>query len=123
MVNKPKLKGQTYTFDEHMWDKLPEIEKHSQQGSKVLQEFSTFVKNYNNSLQKFGENVNKHFEHFTKNILKDQQGKKSILDNNYFSLNKKGSGKKEFLEEDDSGNLTVPHAMTLALEQMKLTMA
>ena len=29
MVNKPKAKGQTYTFDEHMWDKLPEIEKHS----------------------------------------------------------------------------------------------
>ena len=60
-----------------------------------MQEFSTFVKNYNNSLQKFGADVNKHFEHFTKNILKEQSGKKSILDNNYFSLNKKGSGKKD----------------------------
>lgn len=65
--------------------------------------------------------MNKHFEHFVKNIDK-QSGKKSILDNNYFSI-KKGSGKKEVPEEDESGNLTIPHAMTLALEQLKLTMS
>lgn len=50
IVNKPLPKSKSLTFDEHMWDKLPEIEKHSQQGSKMLQEFSTFCKNYNTAL-------------------------------------------------------------------------
>ena len=43
-------KNVLYTFDEHMWDKLPEIQQHSQQGSKLLQEFSGFCKGYNNAL-------------------------------------------------------------------------
>ena len=59
---------EAYTFDEHMWDKLPEIEKHSNQGSKLLQEFASFCKNYNSSLQKFGNEVSKHFETFNKNL-------------------------------------------------------
>ena len=75
-----------------MWDKLPEIEKHSQQGSKLLQEFAQFCKNYNNSLKKFGADVNKHFETFNKNLQANDKDKKSFLDHNLFTkYNKAGA--------------------------------
>lgn len=42
-----------YTFEEHMWNRLPEIEKHSKDGGKILKEFMVFCKSYNFALERF----------------------------------------------------------------------
>ena len=42
-----------------MWDHLPEIQNHSELGSKLLKEFSEFGKNYNNALKKFAQEIQK----------------------------------------------------------------
>jgi hypothetical protein len=52
-----------------------------------------------------------------KHISKEKRG---ILDNNYFSSMKKGSSHKN--EDEENHSLSIPHAMSLAIEQMKLTM-
>lgn len=44
------------------------------------------------------------------------------MDNNYFSSYKKASNHKYEDEEINSSSMTIPHAMSLAIEQMKLTM-
>lgn len=56
------------TFDEHMWDHLPEIQHHSQQGSKLLKEFATFCKSYNQAVQKFSTDVKKAHEVFQRHL-------------------------------------------------------
>ena len=95
-----------FTFDEHMWDHLPEIQQHSQQGSKLLKEFNLLCKNYNTSLKRFQSDIRKHADHFSKNI--SLNGKKnaitSLVDHNYFSY---GSTKhKDDKKEDGSGEST-----------------
>ena len=81
-----------YTFDEHMWDKLPEIQQHSQQGTKLLQEFSLFSKGYNKALKNFGNEVKKVLDTFTTNMQKYESinSKKgsSIIDHSYFGYRK-----------------------------------
>lgn len=56
------------TFDEHMWDHLPEIQHHSQQGSKLLKEFAVFCKSYSNAVMKFGAEVRKAHEQFQRQL-------------------------------------------------------
>jgi hypothetical protein len=51
-----------------------------------------------------------------KNINKE--GKRSILDNNYFAQYKKNNGKER---EEDEIQSQIPHAMSLAIEQLKCT--
>lgn len=48
-----------FTFDEHMWDKLPLIQLHSQHGSRLIYEFKTFCLAYNTALSKFTNDVQK----------------------------------------------------------------
>lgn len=78
-------KNVLYTFDEHMWDKLPEIQQHSQQGSKLLQEFSGFCKGYNNALQKFQHEIQKCHDTFQRNLKgSNKKGLSGLVDSNYF---------------------------------------
>ena len=62
------LENVVYTFDEHMWDKLPEIQQHSQQGTKLLQEFSLLCKGYNKALKVFGADTKKVMDTFMSSL-------------------------------------------------------
>lgn len=63
-----------YTFEEHMWNRLPEIEKHSKDGGKILKEFMVFCKSYNFALERFAQDINKSHEILAKNVEKLQSG-------------------------------------------------
>jgi hypothetical protein len=51
--------GEVFTFEDHMWDRLPDIEAHLQRRSKMLHEFHLFCKTFNQSLTRFATDVNK----------------------------------------------------------------
>jgi len=67
-ISALNLENVVYTFDEHMWDKLPEIQQHSQQGTKLLQEFSLLCKGYNKALKTFGTDIKKVMDTFMSSL-------------------------------------------------------
>jgi hypothetical protein len=76
-----------------MWDKLPEIQQHSMQGSKLLSEFSIFTQGYNQALTKFSSEIKKISEIFNKNLAKYEKknGPGNLVDHSYFGYGKTGS--------------------------------
>ena len=120
-----------FTFDEHMWDHLPEIQHHSQQGSKLLKEFATFCKSYSQAVQKFGSDVKKAHEQFQRHLT--QQGKKNaisnLVDHNYFGYSGRNNKKEKAASRDDASQqegeeevTRVDHAMSMANEVIKKAM-
>jgi len=119
------------TFDEHMWDHLPEIQQHSQQGSKLLREFSTFCKSYSSALTKFGVDVHKAHDQFQRHISSTSKkgAISSLVDHNYFGYSGKNKKEKSTGKDDPSPREAedegqqASHAMSTANEVMKKAMS
>lgn len=119
------------TFDEHMWDHLPEIQQHSQQGSKLLREFSTFCKSYSSALAKFGVDVHKAQDQFQRHISSTSKkgAISSLVDHNYFGYSGKNKKEKSTGKDDPSPREAedegqqANHAMSTANEVMKKAMS
>lgn len=89
-----------------MWDHLPEIQLHCQQGSKMLKEFTVFCKSYTNALVKFNSEVRKASDIFQKHLM--QQSKKNaiqnIVDHNYFGYSGKTHKRPEKSQQKEDGS-------------------
>ena len=56
------------TFDEHLWDKLPQIQRRAHSGTLLLKEFAKFGRSFNDSLAKFGQEISTHYEGMINNL-------------------------------------------------------
>jgi len=84
-----------YTYETHMWDKLPEIQNNAVSGAKMLKEFQNMCNNYNSALTKFASELHKCNDQFQKYA----NGAFKKVDQNYFGIkigqNKPDEKKKE----------------------------
>ena len=82
------------TFEEHLWDKLPQIQRRAHSGTLLLKEFAKFGRNFNESLTRFGKEVSQHYDLMINSLdtqsdeQKSKGGLYNLIDHNYF-----GNGK------------------------------